>query len=187
MRIKTIATGLLALTMTTSVSAAQDVNQSSESQDAERLLVVRTVEDPTVAPVPPGCPFEAPNVRLGAITWAVQTRASDGEVVNKDVRPLGTASACGKITAALVPFTQVPFYVEFTLAEGVVAAQGFCTITSNNVPTPGLILAGCTLTVTSAPAGVMGGSVTSNSVFNPLRLAGFDTGSIWTLRLYPAQ
>lgn len=185
MRMKTLTT--LLVLMTTGAAAAQDATPAGSLGDAERLFVVRTVEDPAVSPLPAGCPFDAPNVRLGATAWAFQPRASDGEVVNNEVMQIGTASACSKITAALVPFAQVPFYVEFNLPQGLIAAQGFCTITSNNVPTPGLILAGCTLTIVIAPAGVAGGSVTSNSVFNPLRLPGFDTGSIWTLRLYPSR
>ncbi len=150
---------------------------------SERVIVVRTTEDANIPAVPPGCPFTAPNVRLGATVWSFQTAANGGGMVNDQARQLGTASACGKITAPLVPFTQVPFYIEFDITEGFFVAQGFCTVTSNNVPTAGIILAGCTLTAAPS-AGVVGGSVNSNSVFNPLHLPGFDTGSIWTLRLY---
>lgn len=185
MRLNTITIAVFALIMGT--TAAQEATAAAPPDDAERMLVVRTVEDPAISPLPAGCPFDAPNVRLGATVWAFQTRASDAQVVNKDVVQIGTASACGKIIAPLVPFVQVPFYVEFNLSEGLVAAEGFCTVTSNNVPQPGLILAGCALTVVDAPAGVAGGSVTSNSVFNPLRLPGFDTGSIWTLRLFASR
>jgi hypothetical protein len=34
------------------------------------------------------------------------------------------------------------------------------------------------------PPGFVGGVATSNSVFNPFRLPGFGTGSLWTVRLY---
>ena len=184
MQIRTISTAVftLLLMMTTGAAARE-----ASAPDSDHVLVVRTVEDVSVSPLPAGCPFVAPNVRLGALVWAVQPRASDGEIVNRDVRLLGTASACGKITTALVPFAQVPFYLELSLPDGLFAAQGFCAVTSNNVPQPGLILAGCTLAISAAPAGVAGGNMTSNSVFNPLHLPGFDTGSIWTLRLYPSE
>lgn len=182
--ISTAAVALMAMAGTVAAAAAAPAGRDDNS---DRVLVVRTVDDPSVAPLPAGCPFDAPNVRLGALVWSVEARASDAQVMNNDVRQLGTASACGKITTPLVPFVQVPFYLELNLSDGLFAAQGFCTIISNNVPRPGLILAGCTLTVVVAPAGVAGGSATSNSVFNPLHLAGFDTGSMWTLRLYQSR
>lgn len=160
---------------------------AADAPDADRVIVLRTVEDAAVSPVPPGCPFASPNVLLGATAWSFQSRANDGTVANAEARQVGTAQACGKITTALVPFNQVPFYIEFNVEDGFFAAQGFCTITSNNIPVPGLILAGCTLSTVAVPPGVAGGSVTSNSVFNPLHLAGFDTGSIWTLRIYGSE
>lgn len=75
-------------------------------------------------------------------------------------------------------------YVEFTVGDLTVTGNGVCTVTSNDVPQVGLILVGCALTVVDAPEGIAGGSLTSNSVFNPFGLPGFGTGSFWTVRLY---
>ena len=52
------------------------------------------------------------------------------------------------------------------------------------MPVPRLILAGCSLRLVAAPEPIEGGIATSNSVFNPFRLPGFDTGSYWTIRGY---
>ena len=62
-----------------------------------------------------------------------------------------------------------PFLIQFNLHDGSYTAVGTCTITSNPVPVPRLLLVTCGLTIVSAPAGVLGGSATSASVFNPLR------------------
>jgi hypothetical protein len=62
--------------------------------------------------------------------------------------------------------------------------SGVCTLTSNDIPVAGLVLAACSLEVAPASPDIMGGTASSNSIFNPLRLPGFETGSYWTLRLF---
>jgi hypothetical protein len=159
------------------------------AQAEERILVLRTVEDPRYpasAGVCAAAPFQPVNVRLGASVWTVRTSPRDGEMVNDDVRFAGTATGCGLLTTA-VPFAPQPFLIRFDLHDGSYTAVGTCTITSNNVPLPGLLLVTCAMKVVSAPAGVLGGSATSASVFNPYALPGFDTGSIWTLRIHDTR
>lgn len=156
---------------------------------AERILVLRTMEDPRYpasAEVCAAAPFQPINVRLGASVWTVETKARDGELVNDDVRFAGTATGCGLLTTA-APFVPQPFLIKFNLQDGSYTAAGTCTITSNQVPVAGLLLVTCAMKIVSAPAGVVGGSATSASVFNPYGLTGFDTGSIWTLRIHDAR
>lgn len=151
------------------------------------LYRFRSVEDPSTPPDPAVCaaaPFPT-NVPLGASLLAETTRASDGRVVNGSVRRIGTATACARITdPTFPPGLKQDFYVHFQMPEGTVRAVGGCTLVSNDVPARGLVLAGCHLRVIGAPAGVVGGSATSLSVFNPRGLPGFGTGSEWTLQLY---
>jgi hypothetical protein len=158
-------------------------------EPGQRTLVFRSLEDPTVSNQPQNCPFEGANLFLAATLWSMQTRASDSQVVVETVQQIGTAAACGLITTALVPSTLVPFYVEFTLDQGpnqgdTYIAVGTCQVITNNVPRPGVILAGCALRVTQGPQGFLGGAATSMSIFNPLHLPGAGTGSFWTLRAY---
>jgi hypothetical protein len=40
-------------------------------------------------------------------------------------------------------------------------------------------------TVVDGPSWMTGGAVTSLSIFNPAKLAGFATGSEWTVQFYP--
>jgi hypothetical protein len=152
----------------------------------ERILVLRTVEDARFPARPEICaaaPFQPVNVVLGAGAWTVRTRARDGVVVNDDVRFVGPVTGCGRIST-VSPQVAQPFLIHFDLHDGGYTAVGTCTITSNDVPVAGLLLLTCALEVVEAPRGVVGGSATSASVFNPYGLPGFDTGSIWTLRLH---
>jgi hypothetical protein len=157
---------------------------------AERVFQLRSLEDPTVSRADTeafclGAGFKV-NAVLPARLWVHRARASDGKVVNDAAEAVGTAYACAGITS-LAPNALANFYVRFNLANGSYTAAGQCTIISNTVPTAGLVLAGCHLRVTAAPSGVIGGSATSSSVFNPLGLTGFNTGSYWTLHVYDSE
>jgi hypothetical protein len=153
----------------------------------ERVIQFRSVEDPAVIADPTVCPqagFVA-NVRLAASLWTTRTRAVDGREVQENVKKIGTATACVRLTHFTFPAgLQQEFYVKFELPDGAWTAKGTCTLTSNNVPKTGLVLAGCALNIVSAPSGVVGGVATSASVFNPFKLTGFGTGSHWTLHAY---
>jgi hypothetical protein len=151
------------------------------------VLRFRSQEDPAFPPDPAVCvaaPFTA-NVHLGASLWAEAANASGA--IRAQTRRIGTATACVRITdPTFSPGNPQSFYVEFNLPEGRVVANGQCSAVSNDVPTPGLVLAGCFLRAVEFPAGYVGGAVTSLSIFNPADLPGFTTGSSWTVQLYAA-
>jgi len=153
----------------------------------ERVMQVRTVEDPRVIVGDEVC-AEAPftsNVRLGAYAWSFQTRASDGSVVNNMINDVGTAKACVRITDfKFTPFSTAQFYIVFTFRQEVYTGLGVCTVTSNNVPELGVVLAGCSLSLKDHASGDDAGIAVSSSVFNPFRLPGYETGSYWTLKIY---
>lgn len=153
----------------------------------ERFYLLRTQEDPSVfADCPAG-----DTVRLGALVYAPRTRASDGLVMKDAGRPIGTAIGCGKLLT-YTPFdakVQSPFAMRFDLDDGTFTAKGTCTITSLSFPIPNLpaplMLVGCTLDVDADPSQrVVNGTATSASVFTPVALPGYGTGSFWTLQLY---
>jgi hypothetical protein len=161
-----------------------------KGNDGLEVMHFRSQEDPAVTPDPAVCAEAGftSNVRFGATLYSSVARAQDGRVVNRDARAIGTATACARITdPRFPPDLRQEFYVQFNLPEGVVKARGGCTLVSNDVPTPGLVLAGCHLRVTEAPSWYKGGAVTSLSVFNPRRLPGFLTGSDYTVQLYEAD
>jgi hypothetical protein len=156
-------------------------------QAGEAAFVFRSVEDPAFPPDAAICaqaPFRV-NVQLGASLWSQRTRHVDGRVLGEHARRIGRATACVELTNFLFPpGLQQNFYAVFDLPSGRYTAHGTCTLTSNNVPQAGLVLAGCALAIDAAPTGVKGGVITSLSTFNPAHLAGFSTGSLWTLQAY---
>jgi hypothetical protein len=147
----------------------------------------RSVEDPAYPPDDAICaqaPFRV-NVKLGASLYSQHTRAVDGRVVIDRLLRLGRATACVQLTNFLFPpGLSQNFYAVFDLPAGRFTALGTCTLTSNDVPQAGLVLAGCALELVAGPTGVLGGVVTSASTFNPARLPGFSTGSLWTVQTY---
>lgn len=150
----------------------------------------RSVEDPAFPADNALCaqaPFRV-NVKLGASLWSEHVRAVDGRIMDDAVLRIGKATACLQLTNFLFPpGLSQNFYAVFDLPSGRYTGVGTCTLSSNNVPKAGLVLAGCTLNVVTGPDGVLGGMITSASVFNPARLTGFNTGSMWTLKAYTSQ
>ena len=190
MTLAILATVLFAVTAVGSDDGTASAQSETGSTDGVRTLIFRTVENLQVPNPPQNCPFSNPNLRLGADVWSLVTGPNKelaSEVVKETVNKIGTASAWGQISGPLTPDgPAVPFYVEFTLADGTYKAQGECHVISNDVPQQGIILADCGLEVDDAPWG-MDGVATSMSIFNAGRIAGVDTGSFWTLRLYPTS
>lgn len=174
-----------AVLITPVASAAQG---PPAGEPGQKTYIFRSLEDPAV-PRPAVCPVDRANLFLGATIWSIGTRAVDSRVVNEAVQQFGIASACGLIAVPLVPGAIVPFYLEFTIEQGPdrgdsYTAEGNCQVITNNVPQPGIILAGCALRVVTGPPGTVGGAATSMSIFNPKRLEGAGTGSFWTVRVY---
>jgi len=168
--------------------AADDATQPGIAADAGyRLYQFRSEEDPTVAGDPTVCPA-APhgyNVQFNASLWTTNARASDGLTVTNANRKIGTATACAKITNfAFPPGNREAFYAAFDTPAGRFVADGTCELTSNNLPEPKVVIAGCTLRIVDAPVGFTGGEATSASIFNPFRVPGVSTGSYWTVLVY---
>lgn len=167
---------LLAACFTSSLALAGEVSYQ-----------FRSVEDPAFPPDDAICaqaPFRV-NVKLGASLWSQRVRPVDGRVLDDQQLRIGRATACVELTNFLFPpGLQQNFYAVFDLPSGRYTGLGTCTLSSNDVPQRGLVLAGCTLKMISGPGHVLGGVITSASTFNPARLAGFSTGSVWTVQAY---
>jgi hypothetical protein len=139
-----------------------------------RTVVFQTVEDSAIPAKPHGCPWPDANVFLGGRMRRVE---GGGE--------LGIAQACARVGAALEPGAEVPFYVELRFDNGdLYRAEGAAHVLTNDVPAAGIVLAGCALRLVDGPDGLVGGVLTSASVFNPGSRPGPETGSTWTLHAY---
>ncbi len=163
------------------------VGWSAAAVAAEETFVFSSKEDPSTPPDATVCaaaPFQT-TVKLGASLWSIETKKKDASVKDRFRRRIGRATACLALTNVLFPegLTQ-QFYARFDLPQGSYTAIGTCTVSSNSVPQPFIILAGCTLKLLTGPRGSLGGMVTSSSIFNPLQRPGFGTGSVWTLHEY---
>jgi hypothetical protein len=160
---------------------------ASAASAETRIVQVRSAEDPASPPDQAFCqtaPF-AVNLLLGASLYTYEVEEHTGMVRDEQPRKIGVATACARLTNFTFPAgLQQDFYVRFDLPEGSFVGLGTCTLTSNQVPLAGFVLAGCALKMTSFPRGVLGGGVSSLSSFNPFRLPGFATGSYWTLQYY---
>lgn len=177
-----LARGLLLLSV---FAARAAFAQAAPAEDT--TFQFRSVEDANFPPDDTICaqaPFRV-NVKLGASLWSQVSRLVDGRVIVEKAVRIGKATACVELTNFLFPpGLEQNFYAVFDLPLGRFVANGTCSLTSNNVPQAGLVLAGCALKMVSGPPGVIGGVLTSASTFNPARLAGFSTGSVWTLVTY---
>jgi hypothetical protein len=139
-----------------------------------RTFVFRTVEDASVTGRPERCPWPDANLFLAGRMSSLETGAE-----------IGTAQACAQIAGPLEPGAEAPFYAEFNFAEGErYRADGSARVLTNDVPVPGVVLAGCSLRLLEGPAGFIGGIASSTSIFNPTQASGLETGSIWTLLAY---
>ncbi|RKH54531.1 hypothetical protein [Corallococcus aberystwythensis] len=142
----------------------------------EWVYAFRSQEDAATPPDEAVCaaaPFTS-TVKLGA---GLYVPVADG-----CYERVGSATACFRLTdRTFTPGTQVPFYVRFLLPAGAFTALGECTLMSNDQPQAGVVLAGGTLKLVEVPPGFVGGMVSNLSVFNPLKLPGFATGSYYTL------
>lgn len=164
---------------------------SSSALAGEVVYQFRSEEDPKVVADPAAAckvaPFEA-NVRLPANLTVPEKHSADGKVKLAGQKKVGTALACVRITDRTFPEgSQADMYARFELPEGRFAAVGKCTAVSNAVPRPGVVLTGCALKLTEFPPAYAGGFATSASVFNPMGLPGFNTGSLWTLRVFEPE
>jgi hypothetical protein len=164
---------------------------SSPALAAEAVYQLRSEEDlKAVADPVTECkvaPFEV-NVRLPASLFVPEPQAKDGKVKSAGKKKVGTGLACVRITDRTFPEgSQADMYARCELPEGRFTAVGKCTVVSNAVPRPGIVLAGCALKLTEFPAAYAGGLATSTSVFNPTGLPGFNTGSLWTLRAFTPE
>ena len=104
---------------------------------------------------------------------------------NQTVRQIGVADACAYIVEGLGVGASAPFYMEGNAGGLDMLAAGECSLVTDDIPVEGIILTGCTLKVDPDPdEGLLGGLATSNSVFNPFGIEGFNTGSFWTIHVY---
>jgi hypothetical protein len=167
------------------------VATSADGDDPVRAhtFLVRTVEDPSVAPVPNSdCPGGAGLIlKPRGFAWSIATRAKDGMVVKQRIQRVGVVSTCTRVTFPLVEGDTAPMHAQIELGGDEYVGDGACRVTSNGVPQGGVVLAGCALRLHDGPDGFVGGIAASASILTLGPVPGFETGSFWTLRVYSSD
>lgn len=158
------------------------------AEEAEEFaLQLRTLDDADIQPDRALCAAQSfpVNLILGATVWSTRTDKHTGEVYDDTRRQVGTGTACFQLTDFTFPVGNVfPVTARFKLANGTYTGTGTCTVTSNDQPVKGLILAACSARVNEGPKGFKGGVATTTTVINVFHLPGFTTGSYLTIRGY---
>jgi hypothetical protein len=166
-----------------------------QADSVEDIYLARSIQT-SLVPVDSNCDPAKTGIgttRIEALYTmsSLNTRGSDGRVVNSNVQITGSGRACFSIQSA----TTLGFYSEGNLGDIEFGGAGTCTVLEGaighvNFPEPGLSPLHCWLNLTSLPPGYVGGQVTNNSmssrnatgdVSNP---PGYTQSSIITIRLW---
>jgi hypothetical protein len=161
------------------------MSANGDDQVSAHAYVFRTVEDPSIDPIPDsGCPG-SPGVLAKAQgqAYSIATRASDAMVVKEQIRRVGVVRICGRITG-LAEGSTGPANARIEIAGDRYTASGACRATSNGVPEAGIVLLGCALRLNSGPDGFVGGIATSASLSNLGSVPGYKTGSFFSVRVF---
>jgi hypothetical protein len=164
------------------------ISASGDDQPSERAYVFRTLQDPSIDPIPPDrCPG-GPGTLFNAngYAYSIATRASDGMVVQEHPKRVGVVRSCTRITSIAEGAT-APGYVEIQIGGDTYTGSGVVRTTSVDVPKAGVVLAGSAVRLQTGPDGFVGGIATSASVVLLGPVPGFHTGSFWTLRVYSSD
>jgi hypothetical protein len=119
--------------------------------------------------------------------YSVQTRASDGQIVNAKAGRIGTMRACFGSTA---DSSTVTFYAEGSFGSMPYVGNGSCLRAKYNYPEQGMQVLRCFLDLSGLPKNYLGGMLTTNSLVTRALLGGpsdppgYTQPSIATIRLW---
>lgn len=118
---------------------------------------------------------------------SIQTRSTDGLVVDADGNTIGNMRVCFGATADSAVLT---FHAEGTLAAVDFIGRGECLTVRRDFPEPGITVMRCFLNLGSLPPDYVGGQLTSNTVLSRVAVGGlsdpegYTQPSIVTVRLW---
>ena len=118
---------------------------------------------------------------------SITTRASDGRVLDANVKAIGSIHACiGRTANPAI----IDFYGDILLGSTAFKGLGECHL-KNDFPEKGLSITQCFLELSGLPAEYVGGRLTTNSLNSLAKLIGTETeppgytqSSIATIRLW---
>lgn len=170
---------------------AREIDRSKHSAYEEEIYVARSVREARVAATEfcakSKTGFDADFFEDQYTLRSVASSASDGRVVNANVRRIGTGHACFGRTANRAILN---FYLDLQLGKTTLRGIGDCRETNSDFPETGIIVWRCFLELSDPLGKYIGGQLTSNTV-SSLKALGTETdppgyvqSSIATIRLW---
>lgn len=121
---------------------------------------------------------------------SIQTRPTDGLVVNTDVQTIGNMRVCFGETGNAATLS---FHAEGTLSAVTFTGNGECLTVKRDFPESGLTVMRCFLELGNLPVGYVGGQLTTNTVLSRSVVGpisdpeGYAQPSIVTIRLWKRE
>jgi hypothetical protein len=188
---------LAALALSLTGCATQRAPTPNDSSSArEEIYVLRSIREPQSS-TGDWCTHE----RTGFVPlptdadrkfsfWTVETRPSDGRVVNAKTTRASEVRVCFGPTADR---TVSNFYGEGTIGGMPYVGTGDCRLVGADVPEKGLVLLRCVLTLRGLPSPYVGGMLVTSTIGSKAALGdatdppGYTQSSIATIRLWKAR
>jgi hypothetical protein len=181
---------VITLLGTQSPGRAQNTGVGRTEEPVEEIYIARSVRESRVAPTE-FCAQAKTGFKSAVedqYTFrSTATRASDGRMVDTNVKTIGSAHGCIEQTADPA---SIKFYVELLLGPTALKGIGDCRQTRSDFPERGLRVFHCILDLSDSFSRYVGGQLTSNTILS-LKNVGLETDppgytqpSIATIRLW---
>lgn len=190
-RLRCLLALLGGLTMPTLAYSQDPAASSGTAAQVEEIYVTRAVRESRSVPTA----FCGENrIGLGRALFedyfsfrSIQTRPSDGLMVESDVERIGDMHVCFLATSDSAILN---FYAEGSLSHVTFVGKGECLSVKRDFPERGISTMRCFLELTHLPDSYIGGHLTSNTVLSRIAVgeisdpAGYTQPSIVTVRLW---
>jgi hypothetical protein len=174
--------------------SAQKPNRTAQTTQVEEIYVARSVRESRVAPTEfcaqAKTGFNSDSFEYRYTLRSIATRASDGRMVNANIRRIGAGHGCFGRTADPAILN---FYLDLNLGKTAFRGTGACRQTKSDFPERGLIVWRCFLNLSDPLGQYVGGQLTSNTITS-LKDVGVETdppgytqSSIATIRLWKTR
>ncbi len=168
----------------------QEIRQAEEPSQVEEIYIARCVRESRVSP----SDFCAQAKTGFGSDWEDQytfrstaTRATDGRMIDANVRTIGSAHGCFGRTADPAIYK---FYLEMLLGRTALTWIGDCTVTKSDFPEKGIGVTHCVFNLSNPLGRYVGGQLTTNTLHSLKDVGlesdppGYTQPSIATIRLW---
>jgi len=171
--------------------SAQAADHTAQASQVEEIYVARSVRESRVSPTEfcaqARTGFNSDFFEDQYTLRSIATKASDGRIVNANIRRIGAGHGCFGRTADPAILN---FYVDLHVGKTALRGIGDCRQTKSDFPERGLTVWRCFLTLSDPLGRYIGGQLTSNTITSRNDLGietdppGYTQSSIATIRLW---